>query len=36
MKPIKLIISGIGPYAKEMPEISFDEQKSKIYKYFFL
>lgn len=25
MKPIKLIISGIGPYAKEMPEISFDD-----------
>ena len=25
MKPIKLIISGIGPYAKEMPEINFDD-----------
>ena len=29
MKPIKLIISAIGPYAKEMPEIRFDDFDEK-------
>ena len=29
MKPIKLIISAIGPYAKEMPEIRFDNFDEK-------
>lgn len=25
MKPIKLLISGIGPYAGKVPEISFEQ-----------
>ena len=29
MKPIKLIISAIGPYAGEMPEIRFDQFEDK-------
>ena len=29
MKPIKLIISAIGPYAGEMPEIRFDQFEEK-------
>ncbi|MDE7018916.1 MAG: AAA family ATPase, partial [Lachnospiraceae bacterium] len=29
MKPTRLIISAIGPYAEEMPEIDFEEFEGK-------